>query len=49
MNKKHKKNMIAKVLEQTAKQSAMIAEASRCAYIFHQPKMPDSIKKIKKV
>ena len=39
MNKEHKKNMIAKVLEQTAKKSALVAEGSRCAYIFHQPNL----------
>jgi cyclic lactone autoinducer peptide len=48
MNKENKKSMVAKVLEGTAKSAAIVADASRCAYIFHQPKRPDAVKKLKK-
>lgn len=46
--KKHRKSVTAKLMEAAARKSAEIAADSRCVYLFHQPKQPDGIKKIKK-
>lgn len=43
-----KKSMSAKMLEVIARKSAGAAADSRCMYLFHQPKQPAGIKKLKK-
>lgn len=43
-----KENKIAEVLARTAKGFGKIAANSACCYIYHQPKMPDAVKKLKK-
>lgn len=43
-----KENKIAGVLAGAAKGFGKIAENSACCYIYHQPKMPDAVKKLKK-
>lgn len=48
MSKENKINLVAKALEATAKGAAEISANSRCAYIFHQPKMPKTVKKLRK-
>lgn len=46
--KNHSKNIVAKLMEVTARKSAEMAANSRCVYLFHQPKQPSGIKTIKK-
>lgn len=42
------KNMSAKVLEVIARKAAGAAADSRCMFIYHQPKQPEGVKKLKK-
>lgn len=42
-----KDNKIARVLAGAAKGFGKIAANSACCYIYHQPKMPDAVKKLK--
>lgn len=42
------KNVSAKLMKVVAKKSAQAAADSRCMYIFHQPKQPEGLKRIKK-
>ncbi len=46
--KNHNKNVVAKLMEVTARKSAEMAANSRCVYLFHQPKQPSGIKTMKK-
>ena len=46
--KNRSKNVTAKLMEVVARKSAEVAADSRCVYLFHQPKQPNDIKKIKK-
>lgn len=46
--KNHSKNVVAKLMEVTARKSAEMAANSRCVYLFHQPKQPSGIKTMKK-
>lgn len=41
-------NISAKLMRAIAKKSAQAAADSRCMYIFHQPKQPEGLKRIKK-
>ncbi len=41
-------NISAKLMRTIAKKSAQAAADSRCMYIFHQPKQPEGLKRIKK-
>ena len=45
--KSHGKNATAKLMETVARKSAEIAADSRCVYLFHQPKQPKEIKRVK--
>lgn len=45
---KSKKNLPAKVLANTSLKLGKITMDSACCYIFHQPKMPEALKKMKK-
>lgn len=42
------KNVSAKLMKTVARKSAQAAADSRCMYIFHQPKQPEGLKRIKK-
>lgn len=42
-----KENKIAGVLAETAKGLGKIAANSACCYIYHQPKLPDAVKKLR--
>lgn len=42
------KNVTAAFMEKVARKSVEVAADSRCMYLYHQPKMPEGIKKIKK-
>ena len=43
-----KKNLVLQSLCSLAIVSATMASNSRCAYIFHNPKKPDSLKQLSK-
>lgn len=43
-----KKNLVLQSLCSLAIVSATMASNSRCAYIFHDPKKPDSLKQLRK-
>ncbi|MDE5823633.1 MAG: cyclic lactone autoinducer peptide [Lachnospiraceae bacterium] len=42
------KNILAKLMKNVAGKSAQAAADSRCMYIYHQPKQPTGLKRIKK-
>lgn len=42
------KNISAKLMKALAKKSVQAAADSRCMYIFHQPKQPAGLQRIKK-
>lgn len=42
------KNVLAKLMKNVAGKSAQAAADSRCMYIYHQPKQPAGLKRIKK-
>ncbi|MDE7321347.1 MAG: cyclic lactone autoinducer peptide [Lachnospiraceae bacterium] len=42
------KNVLAKLMKNVAGRSAQAAADSRCMYIYHQPKQPAGLKRIKK-
>lgn len=42
------KKAVAKVLTTTADKVLTITANSRCVFIFHQPKQPESVKKFRK-
>ena len=42
------KNMLAKLMKNVAGKSAQAAADSRCMYIYHQPKQPTGLRRIKK-
>ncbi len=42
------KNILAKLMKNIAGKSAQAAADSRCMYIYHQPKQPAGLKRIKK-
>ena len=46
--KNEKKNQVAKLLADVSLKVGKISADSACCYIFHQPKMPEALKKIKK-
>lgn len=43
-----KQNLALQALSRIALTSASIGANTRCAYIFHNPKKPDSLKQLKK-
>ncbi len=45
---KNEKNQVAKLLADVSLKVGKISADSACCYIFHQPKMPEALKKIKK-
>lgn len=45
---KNEKNQVAKLLAGVSLKVGKISADSACCYIFHQPKMPEALKKIKK-
>lgn len=47
-NMKNEKNQVAKLLADVSLKVGKISADSACCYIFHQPKMPEALKKIKK-
>ena len=48
INSTKRENKIAEVLAGAAKGFGKVAANSACCYIYHQPKMPDAVKKLKK-
>ncbi|MEY8324906.1 cyclic lactone autoinducer peptide [Lachnospiraceae bacterium 54-11] len=42
------RNILAKLMKNVAGKSAQAAAESRCMYIYHQPKQPAGLKRIKK-
>lgn len=48
MNTKNVKIQSAKVLANVSLKIGKLSANSACAYIFHQPKMPVELKKLKK-
>ena len=48
MKNKKIKIQSAKVLANASLQLGKVSANSSCIYIFHQPKMPDELKKLKK-
>ena len=49
MKNKNIKIQSAKVLANASLQLGKVSANSSCIYIFHQPKMPDELKKLKKI
>lgn len=47
MKNQNGKNYIAKVMANVSLKLGKVAANSACVYIFHQPKMPDELKKLK--
>lgn len=48
MKTKNVKSQPAKILADISLKLAKISADSACAYIFHQPKMPDELKTLKR-
>ncbi|MCI8936382.1 MAG: cyclic lactone autoinducer peptide [Lachnospiraceae bacterium] len=48
MKKTNKKPIVADALVSLAQRSLSSAANSRCAYVFHQPKQPENVKKYRK-
>lgn len=49
MKSKNVKNWSAKVLADVSLKLGKISADSACCYIYHQPKMPEALKKMKKL
>ena len=49
MKSKNLKNQTAKVLANLSLKLGKMSEDSACCYIYHQPKMPAALKKMKKL
>ena len=49
MNSKKVKNQAVKVLANVSLKLGKISADSACCYIFHQPKMPEALKKMKTI
>ena len=49
MKSKNLKNQPAKVLENLSLKLGKMSADSACCYIYHQPKMPEALKKMKKL
>jgi len=47
MKSKNVKNQPAKALANVSLKLGKVSADSACCYIFHQPKMPDALKKMK--
>ena len=47
INSTKKGNKIAEVLAGAAKGFGKVAANSACCYIYHQPKIPDAVKKLR--
>lgn len=45
---KRTKKAVATLMEKAARKTLEVAADSRCMYLLHQPKQPESIKKFKK-
>lgn len=48
IKEKNLKTQSAKLLADISLQFSRIAANGACCYIYHQPKMPDSVKKLRK-
>nr|WP_304972641.1 cyclic lactone autoinducer peptide [uncultured Schaedlerella sp.] len=48
MNSKNLKKQSAKMLANVSLALGKASANSRCCYIYHQPKMPDELKKMRK-
>ncbi|MBO4292503.1 MAG: cyclic lactone autoinducer peptide [Lachnospiraceae bacterium] len=48
MKNNNMKNQSAKVLAEVSRVFGKISANSTCAYLFHQPQMPEKLKKLKK-
>lgn len=48
MNITNKKTMMANVLKKLAETSMSTSANSRCMFIYHQPKHPEQLKKLRK-
>lgn len=48
ISEEKKENKLAGVLMIVAERFGKIAANSACCYIYHQPKIPDAVKKLKK-
>ena len=49
MNSKKVKNQSAKALANVSLKLGKMSADSACCYIFHQPKMPETLRKMKKM
>lgn len=49
MKAKNVKNRSAKILASVSLKLGKFSADSACAYIFHQPKMPEGLKELKKI
>ena len=49
MKSKNLKNQTAKVLANLSLKLGKMSADSACCYIYHQPKMPEALKKMKKL
>lgn len=49
MKSKNLKNQPAKVLANLSLKLGKMSAHSACCYIYHQPKMPEALKKMKKL
>ena len=49
MNSKNVKNQSAKALANVSLKLGKMSADSACCYIFYQPKMPEALKKMKKM
>lgn len=49
MKSKNLKNQSAKVLANLSLKLGKMSADSACCYIYHQPKMPEALKKMKKL
>lgn len=49
MKSKNLKNQLAKVLANLSLKLGKMSADSACCYIYHQPKMPEALKKMKKL
>ena len=48
MKKKNGKKMFVNAMTSVATFAMVVADNSRCAFIYHQPKQPAELKKIRK-
>ena len=49
MKSKNLKNQPAKILSNLSLKLGKMSADSACCYIYHQPKMPEALKKMKKL